>query len=91
MIGTKFSGYTKGEGRTVGLGMAARGEVTLFFAYTGFSLGYFTQAFYGVLILSVILVPFIVIPLLKRSIVKWVPKPAEAEEHEETSCAIKEV
>ena len=91
VIGTKFSGYTKGEGRTVGLGMAARGEVTLFFAYTGFSLGYFTQAFYGVLILSVILVPFIVIPLLKRSIVKWVPKPAEAEEHEETSCAIKEV
>lgn len=91
IIGTKFFGYAKGESRIVGLSMAARGEVTLFFAYTGFSLGYFTQAFYGVLILSVILIPFIVIPLLKHAIVKWIPKPEEMEEHEIISCDIRDV
>ena len=89
VIGTRFSGYSKGEARTVGLSMAARGEVTLFFAYTGFSLGYFTQAFYGVVILSVILIPFIVIPLLKHAIAKWVPKSEDPEILEGISCEIK--
>ena len=70
--------------------MAARGEVTLFFAYTGFSLGYLTQAFYGVFILSVILIPFIVIPLLKRSIMKWMPDQRENETFEEIICITKE-
>ncbi|TFG28079.1 cation:proton antiporter [Candidatus Thorarchaeota archaeon] len=89
IIGTKVSGYSKGESRIVGLSMAARGEVTLFFAYTGFSLGYFTQAFYGVLILSVILIPFIVIPLLKSTIMKWIPEQRENETLEEISCNMK--
>ncbi|TXT54648.1 MAG: putative Kef-type K+ transport system, membrane component [Candidatus Thorarchaeota archaeon] len=74
IFGSYFGDYDKGEAKTIGLSMAVRGEVTLFFAYTGYSLGYFTETLYGIVILSVILVTFILIPLLKHACTKWLPE-----------------
>ncbi|MFW9909496.1 MAG: cation:proton antiporter [Candidatus Thorarchaeota archaeon] len=74
IFGSYFGDYDKGEARTIGLSMAVRGEVTLFFAYTGFHLGYFTETLYGIVILSVILVSFILIPLLKHACMNWLPE-----------------
>ena len=72
IIGTKFLDYTAGESHTIGLSMAARGEVTLIFAFSGFSLGFFSEQFYGIIILTVVLLTFILVPSLKTSIRKWV-------------------
>jgi Kef-type K+ transport system membrane component KefB len=74
ILGSFFGKYDKGEARTLGLSMAVRGEVTLFFAYTGFSLGYFTETLYGIVILSVILATSILIPLLKYACTNWIPE-----------------
>ncbi|MFW9931457.1 MAG: cation:proton antiporter, partial [Candidatus Thorarchaeota archaeon] len=71
IFGSFFGKYDRGEARTIGLSMAVRGEVTLFFAYTGFQAGYFTEALYGIVILSVILVTFILIPILKHACTNW--------------------
>jgi Kef-type K+ transport system membrane component KefB len=73
-VGTYFQGYTKGEARTTGLSMAARGEVTLIFAFTGYSYGYFSELFYGIIILSVVLIIFILIPTMKYAVKKWLPE-----------------
>ncbi len=72
-LGTVFLGYTKGEARTTGLSMAARGEVTLIFAFTGFSYGYFTELFYGIIILSVVLITIMLIPTMKYAMKNWLP------------------
>ena len=74
IIGSFFGNYDKRETRTIGLSMAVRGEVTLFFAYTGFYLGYFTETLYGIVILSVIFITFILIPLLKHACRNWIPE-----------------
>lgn len=74
ILGSYFGEYEKGEGRTIGLSMVVRGEVTLFFAFSGFSLGYFTEAVYGIVILSVILVTIISIPIIKHACTHWLPE-----------------
>ncbi|MCY3414041.1 MAG: cation:proton antiporter [Candidatus Heimdallarchaeota archaeon] len=71
LIGTAKQGYTKGQSHTTGVSMAARGEVTLIFAFSGYSLGYFTDLFYGIIILSVVLLAFIIVPLLKHAIKQY--------------------
>ncbi len=72
-VGTYFQGYTVGEARTTGLSMAARGEVTLIFAFTGYSYGYFSELLYGIIILAVVLIIFILIPIMKFAVKNWLP------------------
>lgn len=72
-VGTYFQGYTKGESWTTGLSMAARGEVTLIFAFTGYSYGYFSELLYGIIILAVVLIIFILIPTMKYAVKNWLP------------------
>ena len=72
-VGTYFQGYTTGEARTTGLSMAARGEVTLIFAFTGYSYGYFSELLYGIIILAVVLIIFILIPTMKYAVKNWLP------------------
>ena len=72
-VGTYFQGYTIGEARTTGLSMAARGEVTLIFAFTGYSYGYFSELLYGIIILAVVLIIFILIPTMKYAVKNWLP------------------
>jgi Kef-type K+ transport system membrane component KefB len=63
---TSFLGYSTEESRAVGLSMSVRGEVALLFAFSGFSLGFFSEALYGAIILSIVLAMFILIPLMRK-------------------------
>jgi Kef-type K+ transport system membrane component KefB len=52
--------------------MAAKGEVTLIFATTAYSLGYFTDTLFAAVI-SLVMIDSLVIPtLLKIGIEKWI-------------------
>jgi Kef-type K+ transport system membrane component KefB len=63
---TSLLGYSTEESRAVGLSMSVRGEVALLFAFSGFSLGFFSEALYGAIILSIVLAIFILIPLMRK-------------------------
>jgi Kef-type K+ transport system membrane component KefB len=63
---TSLLGYSKEESQAVGLSMSVRGEVALLFAFSGFSLGFFSEALYGAIILSIIIAMFILIPLMRK-------------------------
>ena len=71
-LGAKFAGYGKNESKAIGLSMAAKGEVTLIFATTAYSLGYFTDTLFAAVI-SLVMIDSLVIPtLLKIGIEKWI-------------------
>jgi len=71
-IGARLSGTSTSEAKVIGLSMAAKGEVTLIFAVTAYSLGIFTLSLYTAVIFLVVIDSFVIPTLLKIAIHRWV-------------------
>ncbi|MDH5402236.1 MAG: cation:proton antiporter [Candidatus Heimdallarchaeota archaeon] len=83
-IGSRLSGKEWSNSRVVGLSMAAKGEVTLIFASTGYALGIFTPALYFSLILVVVLDSLLIPTLLKFAINRWMVEEIDIENTNQT-------
>lgn len=76
-LGSRLSGKDGQTSFLVGLSMAAKGEVTLIFAFTAFDLGIFSEAVYAATVFLVVIDSLVIPTLLKYFISKT---PLEMEE-----------
>lgn len=63
--GAKLCGYTKQEAFQIGVGMVSRGEVALIVAQKGMSVGLMSEAFFGPMVIMVVITTIITPILLK--------------------------
>ncbi len=79
-VGARLTGYTNAQSLRIGTGMVSRGEVALIVASKGAALGLVGSAFFGPIVVAVVITT-IITPILLKIVFKSGPAPVAFELH----------